>query len=141
MNIRVKIFLAMGAVVLGCGMAVVSSEQRDWSFIQSVGGLGVDEPQKLDNGNYRLPVRCDVSGLHAITVKPTTLNSGLIVRETRATVREHTVQIWIVTCVADKHHNARAPDVILKNLPPGTYQVQYRSRDGSLTRLREIEIR
>jgi len=140
MNIRVKLFLAMAALVLGCGMAVVTSEQRDWAFIQSVGGLAIDEPQKLETGNYRLPIRCDVSG-REITIKPTTANSGLIVRETCCAICAHSIQIWIKTCLADGKHNALAPDVILKNPPPGAYQVQYRSRDGSLTHLREIEIR
>jgi hypothetical protein len=37
MNIRVKIFLALAAATLGCGMAVVTSEQRDWNFIQKAG--------------------------------------------------------------------------------------------------------
>jgi hypothetical protein len=41
----------------------------------------------------------------------------------------------------DAKHSPAAPDVVLKNLPPGTSQVQYRSRDGSVVNLREIEIK
>ena len=141
MKMRLKIFLVGAAVAFGCGMAVVTSEHRDWTFIQQVGGLAVGEPQKLADGNYRLPIRCDVSGLEAVTIKPRTVNSGLIVRETGCAVRQHTIQIWIKTCLADKKHNAAAPDVLLKNIPPGKYQVQYRNLDGSLVNLREIEIR
>lgn len=136
-----KIFLAMGAVALGCGMAMLTSEQRDWAFIQSVGGLAVGEPQRLADGNYRLPINCDVSGLKQITIKPTTLNSALAVRETGCAVRGQTIQLWIKTCVMDARHSPAAPDMVLKNVPAGRYQVQYRSRDGSVVNLHEIELK
>ncbi len=141
MNKRLKTLAACMAVALGCGMAVITSEQRDWNFIQAVGGLAVGEPQKLENGNYRLPLSCDVSGLKRVTVKPTTLNSALAVRETAYAVRGQTIRLWIKTCVVDARHNSAAPDVVLKNIPPGHYQVQYRNRDGGVTDLREIELK
>lgn len=141
MQIRSVNLLVVAAVALGCGMEVVTSEQRDWSFIQSVGGLAVGEPQKLDNGSYRLPIRCDVSGLQTITIKPTTLNSALGVRETGCAVRGQTIQLWITTCVVDAKHSSAAPDVVLKNIPSGKYQVQYRNRDDTVVNLREIEIK
>ena len=121
-------------------MAAVTSEPRDWTFIQQVGGLTVGAPQRQDHGTYRLPIRCDVSGLQAITVKPTLLNSALAVRETRAAVRGQTIQLWIVTCAVDAHHGPAAPDVILKNILPSRYQVVYRNRDGGVVNLREMEV-
>jgi hypothetical protein len=41
----------------------------------------------------------------------------------------------------DARHNPAAPDIILKNIPPGRYQVHYRNRDGSVVNLRRVEIR
>ena len=40
------------------------------------GGIAID-PAKLIGVRWMLPVRVDVSGLHSITLKPTTLNSAL----------------------------------------------------------------
>lgn len=133
--------LAGMALVFFCGMAVVTSESRDWNFIQSVGGLAVGEPQKQADGTYRLPINCDVSGLKQVTIKPTIINSALAVREIAYAVRGQTIQLWIKTCVIDSRHSPAAPDVTLKNIPPGRYQVHYRSRDGSVMNLREIEIK
>jgi len=135
-----KIFFGGVALLLGCGMAMLTSEYRDWTFIQQVGGLTAGEAQKMENGTYRLPILCDVSG-REITSKPTTANSGLIVRETGFSIHKNSIQIWIKTCLADGKHNAFAPDVLLKNIPSGTYQVQYRNRDGSTVNLRAIEIK
>jgi hypothetical protein len=133
--------MAGALLALGCGMAVVTSEQRDWAFIQSVGGLAVGESQKQADGTHRLPINCDVSGLKQVTIKPTLINSALAVRETCHAVRGQTIQLWIKTCVIDSRHSPAAPDVVLKNIPPGRYQVQYRNRDGSVMNLREIEIK
>jgi hypothetical protein len=108
MNKRLITLAAGVAVALGCGMAVVTSEQRDWNFIQSVGGLAVGEPQKLADGNYRLPINCDVSGLKQVTIKPTLINSALAVRETGCAVRGQTIQLWVKTCVLDAKHNSPA---------------------------------
>lgn len=141
MKQRLKFWLAGTALLLGCGMAVMTSEQRDWTFIQSVGGLAVGEPQKQAEGVWHLPITCDVSGLKQVTIKPTMINSALAVRETCQVVRGQTIQLWLKTCIVDSRHSPAAPDVLLKHIPPGRYQVHYRNRDGSTVTLREIEIK
>tara|TARA_R110002073_G_scaffold271180_1_gene434522 strand:+ start:2033 stop:2518 length:486 start_codon:yes stop_codon:yes gene_type:complete len=52
------------------------SEPRDWDFIQSVGGIKLGDPYKL-NGMTWVPILFDVSGNQAITVQPTNSNTGL----------------------------------------------------------------
>lgn len=57
------------------------ADSESWSFVQSVGGIAVETPTLLTWG-WVLPVRADVSGLQAVTTKPTTLNSALVCEET-----------------------------------------------------------
>ena len=52
------------------------NDQKDWKFIQDIGGMSVGNPYKNSDGIV-LPINCDVSGLRTITRKPTILNSDL----------------------------------------------------------------
>ena len=73
------ILLAAAASCTGIA-GLVTAQHRDWRFVQSVGGIGVDSPRIEGGKGGVLPVACDVSGLREFTVKPTTLNSGLVTR-------------------------------------------------------------
>jgi len=110
-------------------------------MIQSVGGLRVDNPVTQDDGSVFLPVVCNVSGLEAITVKPTTLNSGLVVRKIKSKVLQNKIQIQVVTCVVDKKHTSISKGVSLGKIKPGTYQVEYLNPNKSTIKLRKIEIK
>ena len=62
------------STLIGC----VTSEHATWNFVQAVGGIKVGDPQSVTNGEWAVPVECDVSGLTAVTTKPTTLNNNLV---------------------------------------------------------------
>lgn len=110
-------------------------------MIQSVGGLRVDNPVTQTDGTIFLPVICNVSGLDTVTVKPTMLNSALVVRKIATKCRKDSIQLQIVTCVVDNKHTSITKGVYLGRMKKGSYLVQYLNPDGSVVKLREIEIK
>jgi hypothetical protein len=135
------VFLGFAPGCVGHVVALASRSRVDWDFVQSVGGLKVLEPERQPDGSWLLPVACDVSGLTAVTVEPTAINSGIEVASTEAVVDSGTIQLWIVTCVAgDEDLTCKAPPARLAELAPGDHQVVYRNPDGSSVPLRTIRI-
>ena len=115
--------------VLGSCSYLVSSAARsthDWEFVQSVGGISVGTPHRDAAGNVTLPINCDVSGTRAITVQPTTINSGLVCERPRVRVQGQSVYITICSSIpSERYPSARCPDADLGPLAPGTYCVYY----------------
>ena len=134
-------FLALVLFASGC-----FAEERDWSFIQAVGGLVIGEPY-LENGRLILPLRCDVSGLAKITVKPTILNSALAVEGVHLERNGTCIFLKVSTTIASqKHPKATCESVELGELPAGLYSVFYGEASSSVNshkqavKLGEIEI-
>jgi len=71
----------------------------DWNFIQKVGGIETETPLGTEDGFY-LPVKCNVSGLDSVTIKPTTLNSALSCLKIKSTVNGNTIHLRIVAGLA-----------------------------------------
>jgi len=142
MKTHLALFLVV-PLLTGCSWLapLLTSEAQPWSMIQSVGGLRVDDPVSRPDGTVFLPVVCNVSGLQKITTEPTTMNSGLVVKNTTAKIEQMSIQIQILTCVVDKKHSALSKGVNLGRPESGTYQVEYLNLDGSTVPLREIEIK
>ena len=130
-------------LLAGCASCalLLTSRGQSWDMIQSVGGLRVDDPATQPDGTTFLPVVCNVSGLEEITVKPTTINSALVVKKTTARFKEDSIQIQIVTCVVDDKHTSVSKGVDLGTLSSGIYQVEYLNPDGSTIPLKQIEIK
>lgn len=118
-----KIILAFSAFFLFAFSAI--AEPRAWSFVQTVGGVAIGIPVKNENG-WLLPVRSDVSGLQTITVKPTTLNSGLACQRTEAIVEGKSIYLTIITGVASSGSSSLCPAASLGQLSAGKYSVLYR---------------
>jgi hypothetical protein len=78
-----------------------------------------------------LLVECDVSGLKKVTVKPTTLNSGMGVRELKQKRDGNTIYLTLVTSVIEKGITSSPKPVDLSAYPAGEYSVQYLNPDGS----------
>ena len=120
---------AIDATVIAAALTLVSvdalADRASWTFLQSVGGLTIGEPQR-EGGGWVLPVYADVSGLNKASVQPTTLNSGIACLETRASVKGSTVALSIFTGVAGSGRIARCPAAKLGHLAPGRYTVVYR---------------
>jgi hypothetical protein len=115
-------FLSSVVLVLGC--AVAHAEERLWSFVTDVGGLEVRTPVQ-SNGRWLLPVRADVSGLQAITNKPTIMNSALVCTAVKAEVKGSDIFLVLETSVAFGTATSSCPDADLGQLAGGSYNVWY----------------
>lgn len=136
---------ALAVVGVSCSTLAgcVTSSHVRWSFIQAVGGIRVGEAQPGASGSWTIPIECDVSGLTAVTTRPTTLNSALAVRDVRSEARQGEIRIWIVTCVVSRRHPEPhwARSISLKGVKAGRYLVQYLDPDGTTAAIRSIELR
>ena len=121
------------------GCSAVVPRDRSWEFVTSVGGIAVDNPVRTARGLV-LPVHADVSGLEAISVKPTTLNSIMACSKTRAEVVGNNIYITISTTLLRQGGSARCPDAKLGGLQDGNYTVFYRLAPAEAVRLGEVRV-
>jgi hypothetical protein len=113
----------------------LTKESRDWQFIQSVGGM------KISLKGETLNVDCDVSGLKAITVKPTMVNSGIGVRQLKHKQFGKTIQLSLVTSIFEKGMTSSCKALDLSAYPHGEYAVQYLDPDGTTHPLGKIALK
>lgn len=119
-------YITLTIVLLVYSACAVLAETRDWSFVQTIGGLKVGTPYK-SKGVWLLPIQSDVSGLQTVTIKPTALNSVLSCKRTNAKIKNNSIYLTIVTGLASREHNSLCPPAILGNIPVGKYLVFYGS--------------
>ena len=132
-KILASIFLT--AVLVGCKL--MSTEYRDWRFVESVGGMQMGQPIKAKNGKWQLPIDCDVSGIRAITTKPTQINSALICNGFKVRVSGTNIFVTLRTTISGYASRTNAE---LGNLSSGEYSVSYRDPDGSNYQLGVIRL-
>ncbi len=125
-------FLALSA----CSSIV---EQKSWAFVQSVGGFSIGVPFQNQHG-WILPVHGDVSGLQTITVKPSTLNSGLSCHSTKAVIEGNAIFLTVITSVAGGGRNSACPPALLGQPSAGKYAVFYRASNEPAIPLGEVFI-
>jgi hypothetical protein len=119
----------------------LTSDRRDWQFVQNIGGIRIGTVHEVA-GKKVLPVEYDVSGLTTITRKPITLNSGLTVRKVTATRRSGCLVIQVITQVVDAKSEARSTHLVdISDIPFGTYQVFYEKADDPEKRLGQITLK
>jgi len=111
-------------LLLAHGGTVALAKERPWSFVTAVGGLEVGTPVQT-NGAWSLPIRADVSGLQAITNKPTTMNSALVCEAVKAQVKGNDIFLVLETGVADGTATSTCPAAKLGRLANGRYNVWY----------------
>lgn len=109
----------------------ICSEPRDWSFVQSVGGIALGS-SSFQEGSWSLSIRVNVSGLEQITAKPTLQNSDLACTRTEARVKGDAIYITIDTGLIREGYSAACPSAALGNVPGGRYKVFYKSPGGEL---------
>ena len=102
---------------------------RSWEFMESVGGVAIDNPTRKADGTVTLPVKCDVSGLTTITKKPTTMNSALVITGIDKKIEEKQILISVNTGLASKDSTCTCSGINLGNIPAGDYQVFYLGAD------------
>lgn len=115
-------------------------QPRSWAFMQNRGGIAL-EPAFNEAGHWFLPVRCNVSGIEAVTTAPRTLHSNLAWRQTSASVKDGRIYLVIVTA----QQGPGAPSAVcgpakLEALHAGDYEVFYRDPDGSLHSMGNVSI-
>ena len=112
----------------------LSQERREWSFIESVGGM------KVTVHNRRLDVACDVSGTRRITKKPTMVNSGIGVSKVEWTRAGTAIRLTVVTSVFEKGMSSSCGSIDLSGLPSGSYLVEYLDPDGTVHSLGTVAL-
>lgn len=103
----------------------LTSQERSWAFIQSVGGMKVSAKDSI------LTVVCDVSGVKKVTVEPTLINSGIGVRKLKHKRDGNTILLTLSTCVIGKGITTSPKPVDLSAYPEGEYSVEYLDPDGA----------
>jgi hypothetical protein len=116
--------LVLSSLTFAIGPGFLTQKKRDWSFIQSVGGMTVASHEQS------LIINCDVSGTRKVTVKPTLINSGIGVRKIIHKRDGNKIQLTLVTSVIGKDTKTNPKPLNLSRYPAGTYQVVYLDGDG-----------
>lgn len=130
----------VGSVAQAASFEARFEQPRSWAFMQNRGGIAL-QPAFNEGGHWFLPVRCNVSGIEAITITPRTLHSKLAWRQTSASVEDGRIYLVIITA----QQGPRAPSAVcgparLEATHAGDYEVFYRDPDGSLHSMGTVSI-
>ncbi len=132
-----KVFFSL--VLLLVSSCSVFSEHRDWSFVESAGGITVGGQDK--NPNW-LIIRGDVSGVKEFSTKPTAINSAIALKSLEHIVKKNVIQIYVVTTLtSEKYHLTEISGINISGVKKGIYKVQYLNPDNSVVELKEVVIR
>jgi len=113
---------------------------QPWSFMQSVGGIIVEKADR-DEGGWRLPLLCDVSGLRTFTSKPTAVNSGLAWSGVTVAVEGRDILITVVTGPPQRAARSSAcGEANLGRIPRGRYRLIYRDPSGDRHRIADLDL-
>ncbi len=111
-----------------------------WEFMQNRGGIAL-EPAFREARHWFLPVRCNVSGIKAITTAPRILHAKRAWRRTSAVIEDGRIYVVIVaTKQGLKAPSAACGPAKLEAAQPGDYEVFYRDPDGSLHSMGKVSI-
>lgn len=128
------------SVLLSCLLPLAANaETRNWSFVQSVGGMSLGAPVRAGTG-WSLPITANVSGLEAITQTPTTLNSALVCERTSAVVEDRNIYLAISTGLVRGKYTVNCPSAQLGQVSAGAYRVFYRGPEHKPVLLGEIQV-
>jgi hypothetical protein len=122
--------LTLLVLVLFVSFETLTRETEDWDFIQTVGGIKTETPLETEEGFY-LPVKCNVSGLDSVTIKPTMLNSALSCLKIKSTINGNTIHLKVVAGFAmTKNFDCNCRAVRVGDLGSGNYIVYYGNKSS-----------
>lgn len=128
------------AIIFWTSFITLTRNSRDWTFIQSVGGIKIEKPIETEDGFY-LPVICNVSGQDSVTVKPKGPNSALFCLKTETTVEENNIYITVITGYAlFQKLDCKCKAVSIEKLKSGNYKVFYKDKESSEHKIGEFSI-
>jgi hypothetical protein len=137
----ILLFLALAVPLPASIIGWLTSEARDWKFVQSTGGIRVDPPMEKE-GRKVLPIEYYVQGLMAITCQPTALCSGLAVRRIEARKVGSQIIIRVFTqLVEEGSDTGRIHYADLSEIQPGEYEVFYETPNDMTKYLGRIELK
>ena len=130
LNLKFCFLFAMSVLINACAGVVT---QPDWKFIQSVGGISVDELESSD-GIYYLPIKMSVASF-----KPGT-KSEMVCTSARARVAGKQILLRIKTDSKKNKPNASAqcPKAKVGGIPDGNYRVVYIDADGNSNKVGDV---
>jgi len=103
----------------------LTSNECDWEFITSVGGIKSEDPMQTNDGWY-LPLKSDVSGLREITNKPTTLNSALECSQIKYSTNDSAVFVTVYRGLVNEKIDCRCCPINIGELKLAKYKVYYK---------------
>lgn len=117
-------------IILWILFIILTRSSRDWTFIQTVGGIKIEKPLETEDGFY-LPVICNVSGQDSVTVKPTGMNSALFCLKTKTTIKENKIYLTVITGYAlFEKLDCKCKAVRIGKLKTGNYKVFYQDNES-----------
>jgi hypothetical protein len=132
MNLFKKVIISslMTSMLIACAGVIT---QPDWKFIQSVGGLSVNELE-IKGGLYYLPVNLSVASYKAGT------KSAMVCTDTSARVAGKQIFLRISTDSKKNAPNATAqcPSAKIGGIPDGHYRVMYIDADGNTHKIGDV---
>jgi hypothetical protein len=119
----------------------MTSRPQNWKSVQEAGGIRIGAPTEKD-GRKVLPVEYDISGLTAVTRKPTVINSGLVVRKIELKRQGAQIILRVVSQLVEEHpKTAKVHYADLSEIPAGTYEVYYEDARDPAKQLGRIEVK
>ena len=118
----------------------LTRSSKDWSFIQTVGGIKIEKPLETEDGFY-LPVICNVSGRDSVTVKPKGINSALFCLKTKTLINGNKIYLTVITGYSlFEKLDFKCKAVKIEKLKPGNYKVFYKDKESSEHQIGEFSI-
>jgi hypothetical protein len=100
-------------------------QPRGFAFLQNRGGIAI-APVERKNGDWLLPVQCNVSGIKTITVAPSVIHASLAWSKSVARIEENTIYLQVYTAMqGSRAPSAECGPAQLRRARPGSYQVYY----------------
>jgi hypothetical protein len=134
----------LGVLALGTtappAAAVDMNRARSLAFLRAHGGLETGNAEYVE-GRWRLPVRCDVSGVSSMHQPGNVLHSGLAWWRSEAVVEGARVYLTIETRVMGPDAPSPRCGAADLGLPDaGDYEILYRDPDGGTTPIGAMRI-
>ncbi len=100
-------------------------QARSYAFLQHRGGIAI-APVERKNGDWWLPVECNVSGIKTITVTPSVIHASLAWSKSVARIEEQTIYLQVYTAMqGSRAPSAECGPAQLRRARRGNYQVYY----------------
>ena len=122
--IAVSALALVGLMLIGLYAALSYGRPFPMASLQNLGGIKPVGAIRDPRGSVRLQLACDLSGLETITVTPRTVAHFGGVEWVDAAVEGNRVFVTIYWSIGG---SASAPPVDIGQIPPGIYEVLYRS--------------